>query len=113
MKHFAAQWIDEWCQKSGWTDCFFECSQDWAFPPNAVMPVPIPTQVLCTIKAEPSLCNEEKIWCFSAILSVVLAVILTWLLVSPMPLVAAFIYCAVTVARMEDKTLDSPLLANN
>jgi hypothetical protein len=113
MKHFAAQWIDEWCQKSGWTDHFFESSQYWAFPPNGVMPVPIPTNVLRTIKAEKGLCYEERVWCFSAILSVILAIVFTWLVVSPMPIVAAFIYCAITVTRMEDETLDSPVLTNN
>ncbi len=108
MQHFAAQWIDEWCQQSGWTDWFVECSQYWAFPPNSVMPLPIPKQVLQAIKAEKGLCYEEKIWVFSALLSGVLAVIFTCLMVSPMPLVAAFTYCAITFARMEDEILEPP-----
>lgn len=105
MKHFTAQWIEEWCQENGWTDLFLECSRYWAFPPNAVMPVPIPNQVLRKIKAEKGLCFEEKIWCFAAVFSAVTAGISAYLLSSPMPLVAAFAFCAVTAARLEDETL--------
>ncbi|UBF25146.1 hypothetical protein K9N68_26475 [Kovacikia minuta CCNUW1] len=107
MNHYSAQWIEEWCQDNGWTDWFMECSRYWAFPPNGVMPVPIPTQVLRTIKAEKGLCFEEKIWCLMAVLIALLASISTYFLASPMPLVVAFAFCAVTVARMEDDTLES------
>jgi hypothetical protein len=105
MKHFAAQWIEEWCQENGWTDLFLECSRYWAFPPNAVMPVPIPNQVLRTIKAEKGLCFEEKVWCLAAVFGAVTAGIASYVLSSPMPLVAAFAFCAVTAARLEDETL--------
>jgi len=113
MKHFAAQWIDEWCQKSGWTDWFFECSQYWAFPPNAVMPMPIPTQVLQAIKAEKGLCDEEKFWCFSVVGMAILAIVFTYLFASPMPLIAAFIYGAITVARLENEMFEPPFLTDN
>ncbi|MGA7933332.1 MAG: hypothetical protein WCA35_07280 [Kovacikia sp.] len=110
MNHYSAQWIEEWCQENGWSDWFMECSHYWAFPPNGVMPVPIPTQVLRTIKAEKGLCFEERIWCLAAVLIALLASISTYFLASPMPLVVAFAFCAVTVARMEDDTLESPPL---
>jgi heme A synthase len=108
MQHFSPQWIEEWCQENGWTDWFLECSRYWAFPPNAVMPVPIPAQVLRTIKAEKGLSVEEQVWCLVVIFTAVLAGICTYFLASPMPLVAAFSFCAIAVAFMEDDTLSEP-----
>jgi hypothetical protein len=105
MQHFSMQWIEEWCQENGWTDLFLECSHYWAFPPNAVMPVPIPMQVLRSIKAKKGMCLEERIWCLAAVSSAIAGVAATYFLSSPMPLIAAFAFCAVTVARMEDETL--------
>lgn len=105
MNHYSAQWIEEWCQDNGWSDWFLECSRYWAFPPNAVMPVPIPTQVLRTIKAQKGLCYEEKIWCLAAVASAAFAAVSTYCLSSPLPLLAAFAFCAVTVARLEDETV--------
>jgi len=105
MNHYSAQWIEDWCNDNGWTDWFEECSSYWAFPPNSVMPVPIPTQVLRSIKARKGLCFEERVWSAAAILSTVLAAVATYYMESPMPLLAAFAFCAVTVARMEDETM--------
>jgi hypothetical protein len=102
MIHYSPQWIQDWCNDNGWTDWFLERSRYWAFPPNAVMPVPIPADALRTIKAQKGLCAEEKIWCFSAVFSAVSGVLLSYFLASPMPAVAAFAFCAITVARMED-----------
>jgi len=104
MNHYSTKWIEDWCQDNGWTDLFLECSRYWAFPPQAVMPVPIPTKVLRSIKAENGMCSEEKIWCAAAIVSAVSAALATYFLSSPMPLVAAFAFCAITVARMEEET---------
>lgn len=101
MKHFAPQWIDDWCQANGWSDWFLDQSRYWAFPPNAVMPVPIPTQVLRRIKAEKGLCNEERIWCITAVLVAIASGVFSYVLSSPMPLVAAFAFCAITAARLE------------
>lgn len=112
MNHYSAQWIEEWCQDNGWTDWFQECSCYWAFPPNAVMPVPIPAQVLKAIKVEKGLCFEEQVWILAALFSVVIAAIYTYFIASPVPLLAAFAFCAVTVARMEDDmpvSLPSPI----
>ncbi|HEY9882732.1 MAG TPA: hypothetical protein V6C98_03885 [Thermosynechococcaceae cyanobacterium] len=105
MNHYAAQWIEDWCAENGWTDLFQERADYWAFPPNAVMPVPIPTQVLRSIKANRGLCIEEKIWCAAAGLSAITAASFSYFFATPMPLVAAFAFCAIVMARMEDDDL--------
>jgi hypothetical protein len=102
MNRFAAQWIDEWCAKNGWTDWFKERSDYWAFPPHAVMPVPIPRTVLQTIKAQKGMCFEEKLWCLGAVGSAIAGGGLSYVLASPMPAVAAFAFCAMIVARLDE-----------
>lgn len=103
MNHYAAQWIDDWCRDNGWTDWFVERSRYWGFPPNAVMPVPIPQQELRIIKSQRGLCFEEQIWSIAAVVSAGIGGLLSYLLASPMPLVAAFAFCAIVVARMDDE----------
>lgn len=102
MNHYCYTWIEEWCNDNGWTDLFQqERKEYWAFPPNAVMPLPIPSQTLQIIKAERGLSPDERKWCFVAGLFTVAAGISSFLLQSPMPLVAAFAFCAVIVAQLE------------
>jgi hypothetical protein len=102
MKHFAEEWIAEWCQDNGWTDLFLERQTNyWAFPPNAVMPEPIPTKVLRQIKAEKGLSSEEQLWSASAIIATLMAIAFSYITKSPMPLVFAFAFAAVIVGRME------------
>ena len=103
MNHYAAHWIDRWCQDNGWTDWFVERSRYWGFPPNAVMPVPIPSDVLRTLKAQHGLCLEERVWVLSALCGAAIAGVLSYTLNSPMPLVAAFAYGAIVVGRMEEE----------
>lgn len=103
MNHYATQWIEDWCQDNGWTDWFIERSKYWAFPPNAVMPMPIPTSALRSIKREKGFCLEEQAWGFSAVFSALLGAVIGYWLASPMPLVAAFAYCAVVAAQLEDE----------
>lgn len=74
----------------------------WAFPPNAVMPLPIPTQELRIIKANKGFSPDERRWCTIATIVTLMAIAVTGLLQSPMPLVAAFAFCAVIVARLEE-----------
>ena len=105
MNHYTAHWIDDWCQDNGWTDWFVESSRYWGFPPNAVMPVPIPQQALRSLKAQYGACVEERLWGLSAVLSAAMGGILSYVLASPMPLVAAFAYCAIVVARMEEEEI--------
>jgi hypothetical protein len=105
MNHYATHWIEDWCQDNGWTDWFFESSRYWGFPPNAVMPVPIPKQALRSIKAQRGMCFEERVWCIVAVSSALLAIVTGYLTSSPMPLLAAFAVCAVITARMEEGTV--------
>jgi hypothetical protein len=102
MNHYATQWIEDWCVDNGWTDWFLERSSYWGFPPNAVMPMPIPRQALRGIKADKGLCYEEQIWCTSAIASAVFAAVLSVVSASPMPVLAAFAFSAVVVALLEE-----------
>jgi hypothetical protein len=101
MKHFSEEWLNEWCSENGWTDLYVERHHYWAFPPGAVMPEPIPPQALQLIKAAKGLSASEKSWSISAVIVTLIAAILSYLLKCPMPLVLAFAYGAVTVARLE------------
>ncbi|WP_189523469.1 hypothetical protein [Nostoc sp. PA-18-2419] len=102
INHYSLQWIETWCQENGWTDLFVERRNNyWAFPPGCVMPEPIPVNVLRLIKAEKGLTFEERLWSTSAVIGTIFAVLLTFWLQSPMPLVLAFAFNAVTVAQLE------------
>jgi hypothetical protein len=102
MKHYREEWISEWCQENGWTDLFIERRHNyWAFPPGAVIPEPIPTHVLRVIKEQKGLTFEEKFLSISAVIGTILAVISTYVLKCPMPLVLAFAFDAVTAAQLE------------
>ena len=111
MQHYCHTWIEDWCNDNGWTDLFVvERNQFWAFPPHAVMPMPIPAQVLQLIKQQRGLSLDEQRWCVVAILSTVAAAVSSYLLQCPMPLVAAFALCALIVAQMETDDWISVLL---
>lgn len=105
MNHYCEQWIADWCQTNGWTDWFRERSSYWAFPPNSVMPVPIPNSVLRTIKAEKGLSPDERFWSLSVLASVIVAGVLGYFTSSPMPLVLAFGYGAIVFAGLEDDNI--------
>jgi hypothetical protein len=107
MNHYREQWIADWCQDNGWTDWFQERSSYWAFPPQAVMPVPIPNQVLRAIKAEKGFSPEERMWALLVLFCGISASVCCYWLANPLPLVFAFAFGAVVVAQMEDETLDS------
>ena len=102
MKHYCDAWINEWCEENGWTDLFMERYNNyWAFPPGAVIPEPIPPKTLRLIKSEKGLCYEERLWLIAAAIVTLTAVILTYFLKSPMPLVFAFAFDAITAAKLE------------
>jgi hypothetical protein len=102
MNHYSTQWIEAWCMENGWTDLFVERRGNyWAFPPGGVMPEPIPFHVLRVIKEENGLTNQELFWSMSAVVITILAVIYTFVLRCPMPLVFAFAFNAMTVAQLE------------
>ena len=102
MNHFQDTWVQEWCDNNGWTDLFRERYNNyWAFPPNAVMPEPIPHKVLRIIKTEKGLSPSEQLWVSVATAISAIAILLSCLLVNPMPLVLAFAFDAITVAQLE------------
>lgn len=102
MNHYCRGWIEEWCHENGWTELFLQRRNEfWAFPPNAVMPLPIPSQVLRKIKAEKGLSGDEKLWCSVAAIAAMTASLFSYLAQSPMPLVTAFAFCALVVANLE------------
>ncbi|MBE9182209.1 hypothetical protein IQ268_26950 [Oculatella sp. LEGE 06141] len=101
MNHFCDEWIQEWCFDNGWTDPFKDRSQYWAFPPHGVMPLPIPVQALRLIKSQKGFSVDEQRWCLAAIATAIFAAASSYVLASPMPLVAAFGFCAFTVAQMD------------
>ncbi|HHP7229609.1 MAG TPA: hypothetical protein ACFCUY_01970 [Xenococcaceae cyanobacterium] len=102
MRHFHDVWVQEWCDKNGWTDLFRErYNHYWAFPPNAVMPEPIPQKVLRIIKAEKGFTVDEQFWLTMAAVLSITAVLLGYFLGNPMPIVLAFAFDAVTVAQLE------------
>lgn len=102
MKRYCRNWIEEWCAENGWTDLFtVRRNEYWAFPPHAVIPLPIPHQEMHSIKQRKGLSPDEKRWCFAAIAATALAGILSYFSHSPMPWVAAFIFSAIVVAQMD------------
>jgi hypothetical protein len=102
MRHYNDEWIQDWCQENGWTDWFMEpLNHYWAFPPGAVMPEPIPQTTLRSIKANRGMCLEERTWAIAALLATTGAILLGYFTKSPMPLVLAFAFDAITVGRLE------------
>jgi len=102
MRHFCDDWIQEWCDANGWTDLFMErLNHYWAFPPGAVMPEPIPRRILRYIKQEKGLCLEEQAWLGAAIALSLLGALSSWCFKTPMPIVLAFAFGAVTAGRLE------------
>jgi len=102
MNHYCYTWIEDWCKENGWTDLFLrERKEYWAFPPNAVMPLPIPSQALQLLKAEKGFSPDERKWCLTAIVFSFVAAVFSYLWQSPMPIVTAFAVCAIIVAQLE------------
>ncbi|MCS6813391.1 MAG: hypothetical protein NZ772_07445 [Cyanobacteria bacterium] len=102
VKKYCYQWVEAWCCENGWTDLFIEQRHYWAFPPGAVMPVPIPNSVLRSIKAEKGLTPYERWWIGCAWTGAIAGTALTIMLQSPMPLVAAFALGAFVTAMLDD-----------
>jgi hypothetical protein len=105
MNHYCEQWIADWCQENGWTDWFRQQSCYWAFPPHAVMPVPIPPQALRSIKAEKGMSRDEKFWSFLALGSLAAGIGLSFAIAAPIPAIAAFVFGAIVVGQLDDEEL--------
>ncbi len=102
MKHFHDEWLQEWCDNNGWTDLISERhDRYWAFPPNGVMPEPIPSKILMTIKKEKGFTNTEKRWATAAVIVSIVAIIASWIMACPLPIMPAFCFDAIVFALME------------
>jgi hypothetical protein len=104
IKLCAYRWVKEWCDGNGWTDLFVERYHYWAFPPGAVMPTPVPLNVLQEIRAAKGWTPIEQLWAGIAISAACLASVGSYWLSSPLPLVMAFSVCAIAVAFLDDET---------
>lgn len=103
IQHYQLEWVEEWCLANGWTDLFQErIDHYWAFPPGAVIPEPIPTKTLQGIKSRKGLSYDEKAWFLLPLCSTLIALILTYYLKSPFPLLTAFSISAIASALLED-----------
>ncbi len=90
-----------WCQENGWTDVFVDHSRYWAFPPGAVMPLPVPTAVFEGFHDHyPK--KEQYLYGLSLFLFVG-AVVLSLGYQSPMPLVFVFCICAIATAYFDEQ----------
>lgn len=103
MKKYAHSWIQDWSTENGWTDIFLERYRYWGFPPGAVMPQPIPYDVLHAIKQEQGLSPVEKRWYGVAVMATIVASLAAYGLNSPLPMVFAFILGAISVAYLDDE----------
>lgn len=113
LLRYHPQWIADWCQEHGWTDVFVECRQFWAFPPGAVLPQPIPTEVLTAIKKAQGLSPFEQ-QSFSVGLGLFcLAIAIAWYWTTPVPLLSLFGLAAGWVAWLDDGEQPSPPRSNS
>ena len=103
INHYCEQWIADWCQDHGWTYYFRESTAYWAFPPQAVMPCPLPDRALKSIKADKGLSLSEKQWFSIALISLVSGTTLSFAINQPLPLILGFAFCAIVVGQMDDE----------
>jgi hypothetical protein len=102
MNRYCRTWIEDWCHSNGWTDLFtVKKNEYWAFPPQAVMPLPIPSEVLSVIKQQKGLTMDERKWRAMAVGVTAIASILSYFSHSPMPLIAAFGCSALIVGHLD------------
>jgi hypothetical protein len=102
MNHYCFTWVENWCVENGWSEPFIRARNEfWAFPPHGVMPLPIPSQALRRMKQQNGLTLNERGWCLAAIASALTAAVSSYCFQSPMPLIAAFAFCAAVVAGLE------------
>ncbi|NCJ07174.1 hypothetical protein GS597_11790 [Synechococcales cyanobacterium C] len=102
MPKALTDFVSRWCQENGWTDLFVDHCEFWAFPPGAVMPLPIPADVMAGYISTRQLPRQEKLLYGVAIGVAAIAATLSFSIKSPMPLVLAFGLCALLIARLDD-----------
>jgi hypothetical protein len=102
MRHYCDEWIQEWCDGNGWTEpMLVSANFYWAFPPNGVMPEPIPVEILRLIKSEKGFTDDEKKCLGSAVLVSFICAVISIFWRCPLPLVVAFAFSAISVARLD------------
>jgi hypothetical protein len=96
-------YLQRWCQEHGWTDLFMDQCQFWAFPPGAVLPLPIPAYAFEGFHSTGAP-SARSGWLLNAmaIVCTIVGIVLTTITFSPIPLLAAFAVSAAAVALVED-----------
>lgn len=102
MKKYPKAWVQEWCDRNGWTELFVERYGYWAFPPGSVLPQPIPPTILESIRHTKGLSPRERSSYSLCWGCTVLAMGVSYGWNCPLPLVAAFIVSAIVVAYWEE-----------
>jgi hypothetical protein len=102
MLKYSQDFALDWCQENGWTDFFVEQYRYWAFPPGAVMPLPLPADALYLVRKEKILTLQERLVYGGILLATLGTGIFTYWLRSPMPIALGFMGCAIAVALLEE-----------
>lgn len=101
MPKSLTDYVLDWCQQHGWTDLFVDHYRYWAFPPGAVMPLPVPSAVFEDFRDGGCPQRERYAYGLLLILSGI-ALGLSLLQQSPMPLVLMFSLSAIAVAFFDE-----------
>jgi hypothetical protein len=102
MKKYPQAWVQDWCDHNGWTELFIERYHYWAFPPGAVMPQPIPLNILESIRKAKGDNPSERSAYLTCLGLTMMGVGGTCYWDCPLPLVLAFTVTALVVAYWED-----------
>ncbi len=102
MTHPLYPQLSQWCHDNGWTDLFVERYQFWAFPPGSVLPLPLPSAVLEDIHIKHYHRLKYSLSYGAVLLGTGVAIVLTALSHSPMPLMAAFAFGAIAIGILDD-----------
>jgi hypothetical protein len=103
MVKYSQEFAIAWCQENGWTDFFTAQYRYWAFPPGAVMPLPLPAPALQILSTPKVLTAKEKLAYGIASVAGLVAISGTYWMNSPMPLVLGFTICAIAFAAIDDE----------
>ncbi|MBW4551378.1 MAG: hypothetical protein KME35_09750 [Aphanocapsa sp. GSE-SYN-MK-11-07L] len=102
MLRYSQEFAKAWCQEQGWTDFFIEQYRYWAFPPGAVMPLPLPNQALQLVPVQKVLSRQEKLVYGASIACILIVAMTAYWLKSPMPLTFGFVFCAIAIVLVEE-----------
>lgn len=105
IRPLADEWIDEWCQRHGWTEWMWLNQWYWAFPPNGVIPEPLPREALRLLKRQKGWSQQERGLTLGAVSVALGSALASYGLHCPLPLVLAFGICAVVSIQLEEAAL--------